>query len=101
GAVILEDPLGMIEDLNFQRLAEVNYTGDAKLHNKIDNKSDIPYEYHEFHTPEGQYKKLNYDLIEQYKISMRKYFDENSTAGTVFVSSLENLFSSDKWQYGG
>lgn len=101
GAVILEDPLGMVEDLNFQRLAEVNYTGDAKLHNKIDNKSDIPYEYHELHTPEGQYKKLNYDLIEQYKISMRKYFDENSTAGTVFVSSLENLFSSDKWQYGG
>ena len=101
GAVILEDPLGMVEDLNFQRLAEVNYTGDAKLHNKIDNKSDIPYEYHELHTPEGQYKKLNYDLIEQYKIAMRKYFDENSTAGTVFVSNLDNIFSSGKWPYGG
>ncbi|RKS84429.1 hypothetical protein DES39_2168 [Orbus hercynius] len=102
GAIILEDALGMAEDLNFQRLAEVNYTGDFKLHNKIDaKKSDIPYEYHELHTPEGQYKKLNYDLIEQYKIGVRKYFDENSQDGTVFIPSLQNLFSRDKWQYGG
>ncbi|WP_392560325.1 toxin VasX [Orbus mooreae] len=105
GAIILEDALGMAEDLNFQRLAEVNYTGDFKLHDKIDDKkSDIPYEYHELHTPEGQYKKLNYDLIEQYKIGVRQSFDENSKEGLVSFTWLDNfqlLFNDDKWQYGG
>jgi len=61
GAIILEDVLAMAEELNFQRLAEVNYTGDYKLHNKADvKKGNLPYEYNELHTPQGQYKKLNW-----------------------------------------
>lgn len=105
GAIVLEDVLGMAEELNFQRLAEVNYTGDFKLHNKVDEKSfDIPYEYHELHTQQGQYKKLNYDLIEQYKIGTKQYFSENSKEGMVFISSIENIcnfFKQETWQYGG
>lgn len=93
GAVVLEDVLGVAEDLNFQRLAEVNYTGDINLDNEIiPGKSNIPYRYNELHTTQGQYKKLNYDLIEKYKLGIKQYFNENSKSGYIDITSFEDLW---------
>lgn len=104
GAIVLEDPFGVIEDLNFQRNVESNYTGDPKLDLKTDDNSpNYPYVYNSLFSEESIHKKAISELILEYKTAVKKQFEtefinnngsnSNNLNNMVYVNSMQNLWN--------
>lgn len=96
GGIVLEDHLGLLEDLNFQLNVENNFTGDQKLDSKTDKNSELyPYTYNKLFSEEIIHKKTIAELITTYKESTQKHYQDKSEPGDIYVSYPTNI--SDVW----
>jgi hypothetical protein len=77
--VVVEDNFGIVEELNYQREVNNNFTGDRNLIHKKDKNTGIPYVFSLIHTDEFEYKNAILNTIDAYEKSLDKFYKERSS----------------------
>lgn len=96
--VILEDNFGIVEELNYQRQVQCNFTGDPSLSGKIDEHTSSPYITQHIYSQEYKYRKGIVGTIDAYEMSLKKYYDEQSSGYTrkTHITSMSSNITEER-----